>query len=265
MRNDEQRFRFRTGAALTCAVLLLALVSLFYTPCDPYAMNPSLRFLPPCPAHWFGTDQFGRDNFSRAIVGSRYSLLAAGSVVALSGTAGISLGLLAGYAEGTAEAVIMRLTDALASFPGVLLALVAVSLLNGGKYAVIPALAVAFLPSYIRIARSGAKQCKKQEYVLAARVCGVPTARILFRHILPNLLPAVVPAVVIGLSNAVLAESGMSYLGLGIQPPAPSWGRMLSEGQAYLLKAPWETLSAGFMLLVTSLGLHCLGDGAAAG
>lgn len=257
---DEQKFQFRLGLALTCVMLLLSVGSLIRTPFDPYAMNTAQRFLPPGPVHWFGTDQFGRDNFSRAITGARYSLFVAAATVFLSGTVGVSVGLLVGYVGGAAEAAVMRLTDALASFPGVLTALVAVTVCGGGKYTIIPALAIAFLPSYIRIARSGAQQCKNREYIAAERVCGASTARILFRHILPNLLQSIVPAVVIGLSNAILAESGMSYLGLGIQPPTPSWGRMLSEGQAYLLKAPWEALSAGLMIFITVLGFHNLGD-----
>ena len=257
---DESEFQFRLGIVLLCAVVLAALVSLFYTPFDPYAMNTAQRFLPPGLVHWFGTDQFGRDNFSRAITGARYSLLAAGATVVLSGVAGIALGLFSGYFGGPVEAVVMRLTDALSSFPGILTALVAVSVLNEGRYTIIPALAVAFLPSYIRLARSGAQQCKNKEYVFAARACGASTKRILFRHILPNLMPTVVPSVVVGLSNAILAESGMSYLGLGIQPPIPSWGRMLAEGQAYLLKAPWEALGAGLMMLLTVLGLNALGS-----
>lgn len=258
---DEQKFRFRLGLALMCAVSLLALVSLIYTPHDPYAMDSARRFLPPSLQHLFGTDQFGRDNFSRAVTGTRYSLFVAVSTVALSGTIGVSIGLFIGYAGGAAEAIVMRLTDALASFPGILMALVAVTVCGGGKYTIIPALAVAFLPSYIRIARSGAQQCARREFIEAARTCGVSTGRILFRHILPNLLPSVVPALVIGLSNAILAESGMSYLGLGIQPPTPSWGRMLAEGQVFLLKAPWESISAGLMIFVTVLGFHNFGDG----
>jgi peptide/nickel transport system permease protein len=259
MKNTRE-FRFRLGAAIIAIMVLLAVVSLFYTPYDPYAMNTAQRFLPPSLSHWFGTDQFGRDNFSRAITGARYSLLAATATVALSAAIGITIGLFTGYLGGVLEAVIMRLTDALASFPGVLLALVAVTVYGAGKFTIVPALAIAFLPGYIRIARSGAQQMKNREYVQAARVCGVSTRRILYRHILPNILPSIIPAVIVGLSNAILAESGMSYLGLGIQPPAPSWGRMLAEGQAYLLKAPWESLSAGFMIVLAVLGFNNLGE-----
>lgn len=255
-----RKFRFRLGAAVTGIMIFLAVISLFYTPFSPYAMNPAQRFLPPCLPHLFGTDQFGRDNFSRAVTGVRYSLLAAAATVALSGTVGITIGLFTGYLGGALEAVVMRLTDALSSFPGVLMALIAVTVCGAGRFTIIPALAVAFLPGYIRMARSGAQQLKNREYIEAAHISGVPTWRILYRHILPNIMQYVIPAVVVGLSNAILAESGMSYLGLGIQPPAPSWGRMLAEGQAYLLKAPWEALSAGLMIFLVVLGFNNLGE-----
>jgi peptide/nickel transport system permease protein len=255
----------RAGLILAGAVALLALISLFYTPYDPYAISAAQAFLPPSPAHPFGTDNFGRDNFCRAVTGARYSLFVAGSTVALSGTAGVALGLFTGYYGGAADEAVMRLMDALASFPGILLALVTVTVLNAGKYAIIPALAVAFLPSFTRIVRSGAMRLKGRDFVDAARVSGASDARIMFRYILPNLLPTLSSAVVVGLSNAILAESGMSYLGLGIQPPIPSWGRMLFEGQAYLFRAPWEALSAGLMMVVTVLGFHCIGEGLSGG
>jgi peptide/nickel transport system permease protein len=257
---NTRKFRFQLGAAVIGIMVLLAVVSLFYTPYDPYAMDTAQRFLPPGVSHWFGTDQFGRDNFSRAVTGARYSLLVAAATVALSAAAGVTIGLFTGYLGGALEAVVMRFTDALSSFPGVLMALVAVTVCGAGRFTIIPALAVAFLPGYIRIARSGAQQIKNREYVQAARVCGVSTRRILYRHVLPNIMPSIIPAIIVGLSNAILAESGMSYLGLGIQPPAPSWGRMLAEGQAYLLKAPWEALSAGFMIVLVVLGFNNLGE-----
>lgn len=261
MRQRERERNLRLGLVLTLTVLLFALIGFFYTPGDPYGINAAQRFLPPSPAHWFGTDNFGRDVFSRAVTGTRYSLLVAVTTVTLSCAAGIVLGLSAGFAGGITDEIIMRLMDALSSFPGVLLALVAVTVLSGGKYAVIPALSIAFLPSYTRITRSGTLRLKSREYVESAKVIGASRARVMFVHILPNLIPTLIPAVVVGLSNAILAESGMSYLGLGIQPPTPSWGRMLFEGQSYLFRAPWIALSPGLMMFVTVLSLHCLGDG----
>lgn len=255
-----RRLSFRVGSVLIGLICIAALISFFYTPYDPYAMDAARKFLPPSPLHWFGTDNFGRDNFSRAVTGARYSLFVASVTVALSGFLGVILGLLSGYAGGLADEIILRLTDALSSFPAVLTALVAVTVFSGGKFAIIPALAIAFLPSFIRLTRSGTMRLKNRDFVQAAYVSGASRARIMFRHLLPNLLPTLIPAVVIGLSNAILAESGMSYLGLGIQPPTPSWGRMLFEGQTYLFHAPWEALSAGLMMILTVLGFHSLGE-----
>ncbi|MFU0832123.1 MAG: putative D,D-dipeptide transport system permease protein DdpC [Oscillospiraceae bacterium] len=260
MKNNRE-FSLRIGAILIGLVCAAAIISLFYTPYDPYAIDSAHRFLPPSPQHWFGTDNFGRDNFSRAVTGARYSLLVACSTVGISSFFGIILGLLSGYVGGFLDEIILRLTDALSAFPAVLTALVTVTLFNGNKFAIIPALAIAFLPSFIRITRSSAMRLKNQDFILSAYALGASKARIMVRHLLPNLLPTLIPAIVIGLSNAILAESGMSYLGLGIQPPIPSWGRMLFEGQSYLFQAPWETLSAGFMMILTVLGFHMLGEG----
>ncbi len=257
---DDRTFSFRVGAVLIGIVCISALVSFLYTPYDPYAIHAAQHFFPPSPQHWFGTDNFGRDNFSRAITGARYSLFVACTTVALSGICGIALGLLSGYVGGVLDEIILRLTDALSSFPAVLTALVAITVFSGGKFAIVPALALAFLPSFIRLTRSGTMRLKNRDFIQAAYVSGASRARIMFRHLLPNLLPTMIPAVVIGLSNAILAESGMSYLGLGIQPPIPSWGRMLFEGQSYLFRAPWETLSAGLMMILTVLGFHLLGE-----
>lgn len=256
----NRNIEFKLGMALTILMVGLALFSLIYTPCDPNAINSIQKFRPPSPSHWLGTDNFGRDNFSRVITGARYSLFVAGSTILCSCSVGVLLGLFAGFTGGAADEIIMRLIDALASFPGVLTALVMVTVLNSGKYTIILALAVAFLPSYTRLIRSSTLRLKNCDFIDAARVCGIRKRRIMLRHILPNLLPTLVPAVVVGLSNAILAESSMSYLGLGIQPPTPSWGRMLFEGQSYLLRAPWETLSAGLMMMLTVLGFHYLGD-----
>jgi peptide/nickel transport system permease protein len=259
MKNDTQP-SYRFGAVLIGLICAAALISIFYTPYDPYAIESAQRFLPPSAQHWFGTDNFGRDNFSRAVTGARYSLLVASVTVALSGFCGVVLGLLSGYTGGLVDEIILRLTDALSSFPAVLTALVAVTVFSGGKFAIIPALSIAFLPSFIRLTRSGTMRLKTRGFIQAAYVSGASRARIMFRHLLPNLLPTLIPAVVIGLSNAILAESGMSYLGLGIQPPIPSWGRMLFEGQPYLFRAPWESLSAGLMMIITVLGFHALGE-----
>jgi peptide/nickel transport system permease protein len=252
---------FKAGIILSVLVGGLSLVSAFWTPYGFNDMDPARRFLSPRGSHLLGTDNFGRDVFSRIMEGGRYSLLAALATVTLSAAAGSVLGLGSGYAGGAADEILMRLMDALSSFPGILLALVMVSLLDNSAGTLIIALVVLFVPSFTRIMRSGMLQFKNRDFVKAALIWGVPPPRLIFVHILPNVLPSLLSASVLGLSNAILAEATMSYLGLGIQPPLPSWGRMLSESQNYLFNAPWCALAPGFMIMLTVLAFHYLGEG----
>jgi peptide/nickel transport system permease protein len=249
------------GAILAVLIAGMALLSHFWTPYDYNEILGRDRFLPPQGAHFMGTDNFGRDVFSRIMAGCKYTILVALSTVALSAAAGSSLGLVSGYAGGIADEIIMRFMDALSSFPGILLALVMVSLMDTGEFSLICALVVLFIPSYVRIMRGGMLQYKTRDFVLAARIMGSSSFRIIFVQILPNLVPSLLSSTVIGLSNAILAEATMSYLGLGIPPPIPSWGRMLSESQNFLFAAPWCAMAPGFMIMVTVISFHFLGEG----
>ncbi|MDR1128073.1 MAG: ABC transporter permease [Treponema sp.] len=252
---------FIIGVFLSALVLIMALASFFYTPYGYNDMDSAARFSPPQGEYLFGTDNFGRDVFSRIMEGSKYTLLVALLTVAGSALAGSSIGLLSGYAGGVADEIIMRLMDTLSSFPGILLALLMVSLLGSGEGPLVAALLVLFVPSFVRIMRSGVLQYKGRDFVKTAELWGCPPARLLFVHILPNLLSSLLSAVVLGLGNAILAEATMSYLGLGIQPPLPSWGRMLAEYQAFLFNAPWCALAPGIMIMLTVLAFHYLGEG----
>lgn len=258
MKKDIQ---LKIGLILIGIVLAIALVGMFYTPFRVDDMDIVHRFAPPGFPHLFGTDNFGRDTFSRLMVGARFTLFVAVITVSVSAVSGIILGLLTGYLGGVLDECIMRIIDALNSFPSILLALVMVTVLNQAKYAVVVALAILFIPSFTRIVRSGALQYRNREFINSARVFGASPLRIMFVHLLPNIYPSLLSAVVIGLSNAVLAESSLSYLGLGIQPPTPSWGRMLSEAQAYLFNAPWLSVAPGLMIILTVLGYHSIGEG----
>jgi len=171
------------------------------------------------------------------------------------------LGLFAGYSGGIRDEIIMRLMDAISSFPGILFALVMVALMGNSQFTLFIALLILFVPSFTRVMRSGALQYKHTDFIVAERLLGASHARIVFIHILPNLAPSLLSAAVLGLSNAILAESAMSYLGLGIQPPLPSWGRMLSESQGFLTNAPWCALAPGCCIMLTVIAFHCLGDG----
>lgn len=251
----------RIGFVLVSIVLFLGILSIFYTPHDVYEMNTAVRSQAPSLQHFFGTDNFGRDIFSRSMVGARFTLLVSGSTVLLATVISVVLGLVCGYVGGMLDEVVMRIIDAINSFPSILIALVMVSILNYGKLTIIPALVIMFIPSFTRIVRTGTLQYKNAEFVLSNKVFGDSDIRILFVHILPNIYPLLLSSVVIGLSNAILAESSMSYLGLGIQPPIPSWGRMLKEAQDIIFSTPWAALAPGMMIVFTIVGLNCIGEG----
>lgn len=257
----KSNFDIKLGFFITGGVIFLALVSLFYTPYNPYTMDTQQRLIEPSLTHILGTDNFGRDIFSRVITGARFTLLVAICTVSIGALIGTVLGLIAGYSGGIIDEIIMRLIDAINSFPAILLALVMVTVMNQGKYTIIIALSIIFIPSFTRIVRSGTLQYKNADFVKLVQMLGASKIRILFVHILPNLFPTLISAIVIGLSNAILAESGLSYLGLGIQPPIPSWGRMLYEAQTYLFYAPINAISSGLFIMITVLGFNFLGEG----
>jgi peptide/nickel transport system permease protein len=239
----------------------MTLGGMLYLPYGINEMESGRRFLPPQGWHLLGTDNFGRDVFSRIAAGGRYTLAMAVLTVAGSAVAGSLLGLVSGCAGGIPDEAVMRLMDALSSFPGILLALTAAALFGGGGPALAAALLVLFTPGFARIVRSGALQYRRRDFVLAAEIMGASPGRILFSHILPNLGPSLLSALALGFSNAVLAEAAMSYLGLGIQPPLPGWGRMLAESQNFLFNAPWCALAPGMMITLTALAFHTLGEG----
>jgi len=252
---------YRTGLLLALIIGGITLTGIFYLPYDYNDMDSSKRFLAPGFTHIMGTDNFGRDVFSRIMAGGRYTLLTALLTVAGSAAAGTVLGMFAGFLGGFWDELTMRIMDTLSSFPGILLALVMVSLFGNSPGTLVLALLILFIPGFTRIMRNGVLRYKNRDFVLSARIAGIPYPRIIFAHIFPNLLPQLLSSSVIGLSNAILAESTMSYLGLGIQPPVPSWGRMLAESQSFLFNAPWCSLAPGIMIMITVLAFHYLGEG----
>ena len=255
------KFEIRVGAVLVGIIVFLALLSLFYTPYDINQMNPAARFQAPSLTHLFGTDNMGRDVFSRAIVGARFTLLVAIATVAGCTVISSVLGLLSGYFGGIADEIIMRVVDAINSFPGILIALIIVTIMEHGNYTIIIALCIMFIPSFTRIVRTGTLQYRNADFVKCNRVFGDSDLRLLLVHIFPNIFPILLSSVIVGLSNAILAEAGMRYLGLGIQPPAPSWGRMLYEAQSIIFTAPWCALAPGMMIVVTIIGFNSIGEG----
>ena len=248
------------GGIITALMALLVVVGYFWT---PYATNAMSRdkFLPPCPAHPLGTDNLGRDLLSRIMEGAGSTFLIALCVVLIGGIVGTIIGCLTGYFGGAADAVLMRVCDAITAFPSILLALVLIAVFGSGKYRIILILGILFIPSFARVVRGEVAKQRNLNYVASAKLMGAGDMRIIFLHILPNIFQVLFPILTIGFNNAVLAEASMSYLGIGVRPPDASLGRMLAESQAYLAKAPWYALGTGAAIVLMILGLSLISEG----
>jgi peptide/nickel transport system permease protein len=251
----------RVGAAIVAATILVALFGPLLTPYDPASQELALRLQGPSWSHLFGLDELGRDIFARVLAGARISLLVGLVVVSISASTGIVLGAVAGYFGGRVDEVISRVIDVLLAFPGLLLAIALVAVLGPSLANVILALALIGWVGYARLVRGQVLRAREFEYVQAARALGAPTPRILVRHIIPTALPAVTVQATLGMGAAILSEAALSFLGLGVQPPTPSWGTMLAGGRAHLLDAPHLTIFPGVAIAVLVLGFNFLGDG----
>lgn len=260
-KNGKKNYNLILGSVITGFVLLLILIGCVYTPYDPDAMDASSKFAGVSLKHLMGCDNFGRDVFSRVLEGSRTTFIVAAGTVFIGTFFGIVIGALTGYYGGIVDEILMRFIDAVFAFPSILLALVFISLWGSGKYQVILALGIAFVPSFARIVRSEFIKCKNMDYVKNAKLQGASDFRIMFVHILPNTVTVLLSAIMIGFNNAVLAEAGMSFLGIGVQPPDASLGRMLSEAQSYLFRAPAYAIFPGAVIILMVLGFSLLGDG----
>ena len=247
------------GYILISAVLIFAFVGLFYTPYSPNEMNLLAKNNPPSIEHLFGTDNFGRDVFSRVMEGASTSFIIAFCVVVVGAVIGTFIGSVTAYYGGWLDEAVMRLNDMIAAFPSVLLAIVFVAVVGPGKYNLILALGITFIPSFARVVRGEVLVQKQLDYVRNAKLMGAGDMRILLLHILPNIKTALSTALLVGFQNAVLSEAGMSYLGLGVTQPDPSLGRMLSEAQSYLWSAPWYALAPGLTILALTLGIGLIG------
>jgi len=249
------------GCIITGIILLMVLVGIFFTPYDPTQMDASAKLQGISLRHIMGTDHMGRDVFSRVLYGSRVTLIIAAGTVAIGAGTGTLIGALTGFYGGIFDEIMMRIIDALFAFPSVLLALVFVSLFSTGTYEVMIALGIAFIPSFARIVRSEFLRCRNMDYVESARIQGASDLRIIFLHILPNVRGVLLSSVLIGFNNAVLAEAGLSYLGIGSQPPYASLGKMLSDAQQYMFSAPAYVLGPGIVIILMVLGFSFLGEG----
>ena len=249
------------GLYFSILYLFVSIVGPMITPYEPGAINYTSRLAPPSPAHPFGTDSFGRDVLTRVLYGARLSLRVAVLVVGLASIMGVVSGLVAGYVGWWVDEAISRFVDVLFAFPSIILGLVIVAIIGPGLNQVIIALAISFAPVMTRVTRGSALAERKKEYVIAAKSYGENHYHIMFGEILPNIASAVMVQATIIFAFSILAEAGLSYLGLSAQPPAPTWGVMISMGQQNILNAPWISLFPGLAIMSTVLGLTFLGVG----
>jgi peptide/nickel transport system permease protein len=262
--NDLPRRAGRTELIIGGSLVILALMTAIFAPVlapqDPTSQLLEERLDPPSRGHPLGQDELGRDVLSRLIYGARVSVSVGLTVVLLAGFVGTLIGAVSGFAGGRVDAALMRLTDTFLAFPGILLAIALVAVLGPALKHVVLALVSIGWVGYARLVRAQVLQIREQEFVLAAKAAGVPSGRVLIRHILPNVLPTLMVQASLGMAGAILAEASLSFLGLGIQPPTPSWGAMINAGRAHLLDAPHLALFPGLAILMTVMGLNFLGD-----
>jgi ABC-type dipeptide/oligopeptide/nickel transport system permease subunit len=247
-------------AIVLLVFLVCALVPSLIATHDPYKIGPDL-LTSPSRQHLFGTDEYGRDIFSRIVYGARVELVVSGVGVALAMLVGIPVGLIAGFRGGWIDSVFMRLQDAILAFPSVLFAILVVAALGASQRSIILTVGVVFVPRFARLVRASVMAMKEQDFVTASRSVGASDARVIVRHILPNALPSILVQITLTMAVAVLIEAGLSYLGLGVQPPTATWGTMLKAAQSYPSQAPWYVLAPGICIFLLVLALNTFGDG----
>jgi ABC-type dipeptide/oligopeptide/nickel transport system permease subunit len=261
-----QNAKGMTGLALILLVLLVALLAPMIVPHDPAAQILEWRFAPPAWAvegsvtNLLGGDNLGRDILTRVLLGARVSIAVALIVVSIASVVGSLLGAVAGYFGGVVDAVIMRLIDFQLAFPFLLLALIFMAILGPGFSTLVLALSFALWINFARVVRSETLRIRSLEFIDAAHSIGVSHSRIIVSHVLPNVLPAIIVIATLDIALVIIAEAALSFLGLGVQPPTPSWGLMISEGRDFLHDAPWMVLGPGIAVLLTSIGINLFGD-----
>ena len=248
------------AAAVICVTVLMAIFAPLVSPYDPLKQDLNSLLAAPGPTHLLGTDNVGRDVLARVIWGSRVSLVAGSVSVAIAVVVGCFLGLIAGYSGGRLDDVVMRVMDAVLSFPALVLALALGAVLGAGVGGVLITLGIVYAPTFARLMRGQVLTIRTREYIDAARLLGAADWHILLRHVLPNAATPIVVQASLSVAFAILAEASLSFLGLGIQPPEPSWGSMINAGRGYLQQAPWIVFGPGAALFLTVLSLNFVGD-----
>jgi peptide/nickel transport system permease protein len=249
------------GLSVIAVFVLLAIFAPLIAPYDPAAQSWASVRKAPSALHWFGTDDVGRDLFSRVIFGARASLMAGVVSVGIALSVGVPLGLIAGYFGGVIDALLSRITDAMLACPFLILAIALAAFLGPSLQNAMIAIGVTTTPIFVRLTRAQVMGVKVEDYVEAARAVGNPPWRIAVRHILPNILPALLVQATLSIAAATIAEAALSFLGLGQQPPAPSWGSMLNSAQRFLTNAPWMAIWPGLAIFLTVLSFNLIGDG----
>lgn len=249
------------GIIIIILFTLIAFLAPYIAPYDPLEQNFIKSFRAPSAEHYLGTDEFGRDVFSRILYGARISLQIGFIAVFISLVVGVSVGLAAGYYGGWIDMVVMRVMDLMLSFPYILLALVIMSILGPGIYNAMIAIGIVYVPQYARIVRSSVLSVKEKEYVLAARALGANDFRIILKHVFLNSMAPIIIQTTLSIGRAIINAAGLSFLGLGAQPPTPEWGAMLSNGQNFLRNAPWIATFPGIAIALLVLGFNMVGDG----
>ena len=249
---------------LAGTILLLVLLSTLFpgvlSPHDPNEIHPELALSPPSPDFILGTDEFGRDIFSRIIFGTRVAIIISSASVGLAFVIGIPLGLISGLFGGLADGLTMRVMDAVLAFPSLIFTILIVAALGASPFSIIVSIGFLFTPRFARLVRGSVLVLKDVDFVVASRACGAGNSRIMFRTILPNTMAPILVQITLGMALAISIEAGLSYLGLGIQPPTATWGTMLRDAQRYLYLAPWYTLAPGIIIFVVILVLNFFGD-----
>jgi peptide/nickel transport system permease protein len=249
------------GGLVFLLIVAVAAAAPRLAPDNPIGLNVSESLEPPGAHHWLGTDQFGRDILSRIIYGARVSVAMGFVAVAISVAGGSILGLLSGYYGGNVDMAIMRVVDVMLAFPGILLALVIIAVLGPNLGSAMVAVGISGMPVFIRVVRGSALAVRELQYVEAARVAGCGDVRIIFRHVLPNVLAPVIVLVTLGIPGAIISGAALSFLGLGIRPPTPDWGAMLSEGRSFMSTAWWLSTFPGLAIVTIVLAINLFGDG----
>ena len=249
------------GVAVIALLMVVAAAAPWIAPHDPLQQDLSRALLPPGPGHWFGTDEFGRDVFSRLVHGTRITLFIVALVTVVVGPLGMAIGVVSGYFGGAVDAVLMRVADIFLSFPSLVLALAFVAALGPGLDHAVLAIALTAWPPIARLARAEALTLRQSDFIVAAQLQGASHARVLLKHLAPLCLPSVLVRLTMNMASVVLTAAGLGFLGLGAQPPLPEWGAMISEGRRYMLDSWWLVAAPGAAILAVSMAFNLLGNG----